>query len=105
MTGKTPDNFSTLTLAGMTGCGNAGLDVQKLGMFLGIANSSINTMTFHILLESGIPIQAGTVQRMTEPEKQTDANKERMAVYTDKVSKQFKEGRLSMNGDKPKLED
>jgi len=42
---------------------------------------------------------------VTELEKQTDANKERMAVYTNKISQKFKEGRLAMDGDKPKLED
>ena len=40
---------------------NAGLDVPRIGRFLGIANSSSNILTFYILPESGIPIQAGTV--------------------------------------------
>ena len=62
-------------------------------------------MTFFILPESGIPVQAGTVQRMTEPEKQTDANKERIRAFSDKIAAKFKEGRLGVDGDKPKLED
>ena len=57
---------------------NAGLDVPRVGRFLGIANSSSNLLTFSILPESGIPIQADTVQLVTEPEKGTDATKERM---------------------------
>ena len=73
---------------------NAGLDVPRLGRFLGIANSSSNLLTFSILPESGIPIQAGTVQRVTEPEKGTDATKERMKSYSDKIAGKFKEKRL-----------
>ena len=84
---------------------NEGLNVPKIGKFLGVAHSSSNIMTFHILPESGIPIQSGTVQRITELEKQTDAHKERMKQFSDKIQKKFKEGRLSLDGDKPKLED
>ena len=62
-------------------------------------------MTFHILPEIGIPVQAGTVQRVIEPEKLTDATKERMKIHNDKIAGKFKEGRLLLDGDKPKLED
>eukprot|EP00980_Cylindrotheca_fusiformis_P015021 scaffold4134_cov74-Cylindrotheca_fusiformis.AAC.3 len=55
----------------------AGLDVPQIGRFLGIAHASTNLMTYHILPESGIPITAGMVQRVTQLEKQTDAVKER----------------------------
>ena len=108
LTGETPDISQYLDFGWYDWVWfkeNAGLDVQKLGRFLGVASSSSNIMTFHILPESGIPIQAGTVQRMTELEKQTDANKERMAAHTNKISQKFKEGRLSVDGVKPKLED
>ena len=46
---------------------NAGLDVPRIGRFLGIANSSNYFITFYSLPESGIPKQAGTVQKATEP--------------------------------------
>ena len=52
---------------------NAGLDVPRIGKFLGIADSVSNLMTYHILPASGIPITAGTVQRVTHLELQTDA--------------------------------
>ena len=52
---------------------NAGLDVPQIGKFLGIADSVSNLMTYHILPASGIPITAGTVQRVTHLELQTDA--------------------------------
>ena len=51
---------------------NAGLDVPRLGWFLGIANSANNLMSFYLLPESGILIVAGTVQRVTHLELQTD---------------------------------
>ena len=84
---------------------NAGLDVPRIGRFLGIVKSCSNIMTYHILPESGIPIQAGTVQRVTEPEKNTDATKEKMKVFNDKISDKFKEGRLASGGTKPNLEE
>ena len=108
LTGETPDISQYLDFGWYDWVWykeNAGLDVPRLGRFLGIAHSSSNLMTFHILPESGIPVQAGTVQRMTELEKQTDAHKERMQAFTEKIAKKFKEGRLLMDGDKPKLED
>ena len=74
---------------------NAGLDVPRIGKFLGITNSSSNILTFYILPESGIPIQAGTVQRVTEPEKNTESVKERMKSHSDRMAVKFKEKRLS----------
>lgn len=74
---------------------NAGLDVPRIGRFLGIANSSSNILTFYILPESGIPMQAGTVQRVTEPEKNTESVKERMKSHSDRMAVKFKGKRLS----------
>ena len=76
LTGETPDISQYLDFAWYDWVWyrtNAGLDIPKLGKFLGVAHSASNMLTFHILPESGIPIQAGTVQRVTKPEKQTDA--------------------------------
>ena len=84
---------------------NAGLDVPKIGRFLGVAKTSSNIMSFHILPESGIPVVAGTVQRVTEAEKQTDANKEKMKVFSEKIAQKFKEDRLVTVGRKPNLEE
>ena len=55
---------------------NAGLDVPRLGQFLGIAESSSNMMLFYILPESGLPVCAGTVQRVTKLELKTESVKE-----------------------------
>lgn len=108
LTGETPDISQYLDFGWYDWVWfkeNAGLDVPQLGRFLGIANSSANLMTFHILPESGIPVAAGTVQRMTLLEQETDANKERMAQYSRKISEKFKEGRLLTEGDRPNLDD
>ena len=108
LTGETPDISQYLDFGWYDWVWfkeNAGLATPKLGRFLGIAQQSSNLMTFHILPESGIPIMAGTVQRLTELEKQTDAHKERMKEYSDKIAAKFKEGRLSVDGDKPDLAD
>ena len=108
LTGETPDISQYLDFGWYDWVWykeNAGLDVPHLGRFLGVAQSASNIMTFYILPESGRPVQAGTVQRVTEPEKKTVANQERMKVFTDKIAKKFKEDRLLVDGDKPQLDD
>lgn len=108
ITGETPDISEYLDFAWYDWVWfkeNAGLGVPKLGRFLGIANASSNLMTFHILPESGRPVAAGTVQRVTELELQTDAVKERVKQFTEKIASKFKEDRLLTDGDKPNLED
>ena len=69
---------------------NEGLSPPDIGRFLGVAHASSLLMTCNVLPESGIPIQAGTVHRVTEPEKLTDAVKEQMSVHTGKMSNKFK---------------
>jgi len=84
---------------------NAGLDVLRLGIFLGVADVVYNIHSFYILPESGIPIVAGTVQRVTQLELQTDANKQRIKSFNDKIADRFKEEHLQYDGDKPNLDD
>ena len=78
---------------------NAGRDLPRLGWFLGIANSASNLMLFYLLPESGIPIVAGTVQRVTHLELQTDSVKECVKVFNDKISVKFKEGRIAADNE------
>ena len=80
---------------------NAGLDVPRLGRFLGIANSASNLMSFYILPISGRPIVAGTVQRVTHLELQTDSVQERVHEYNRKIADKSKEGRIAMDGVPP----
>ena len=108
LTGETPDISQYLDFGWYDWVWfkeNAGLSPPYIGRFLGVAHASSLLMTYNVLPESGIPIQAGTVHRVTEPEKQTDAVKEQMSVHTEKISNKFKETRLSHDGDKPNLKD
>ena len=100
LTGETPDISQYLDFGWYDWVWyrtNAGLDIPKIGRFLGIADSASNILTFHVLSESGLPIQAGTVQRVTEPEKQSNAVKERMKKFTVRIAEKFKEGRLLLD--------
>jgi len=83
----------------------AQLDVPKLGRFLGIADSASNIMSYTVLPMSGRPITASTVQRVTHLEQQTEANKQKIKEYNDKIANKFKERRIATDGDCPALED
>ena len=61
-------------------------------------------MSFYLLPASGIPIVAGTVQRVTHLELQTDSVKECVKVFNDKISDKFREGRIAADA-MPSLED
>ena len=74
---------------------NAKLDVPHLGQLLGIADSASNSMLHCTLLGSGTPIVAGAVQRVTHPEQQKIATKEKIAECNNKIYNEFKEGRLA----------
>ena len=83
---------------------NNGLSLSKLGKFLGIADSASYILSYCILPESYIPIVAGTVQRMTYLERQTDANEEKIKSFNNKILYKLKEERLAVDGDVPKLD-
>ena len=55
-------------------------------------------MSFYILPISRFPIVAGTVQRVTHLELQTDSVKERVQEFNRKIADKFKEGRIATNG-------
>ena len=82
----------------------AGLDVSKLGSFLGITDSASNLMSYWVLPESEIPIIVGTVQPVTTLEKGTDANKARIKACNEKIAEKFKEKRIKFDGNKPQLD-
>jgi hypothetical protein len=83
---------------------DAGVGAPEIGRFLGIARNTGSLMSYHVLPSSGIPAARTTVQRVTEPEKGTDAVRERMDAFTRKVADRYKEGRLYARGDKPDLD-
>ena len=107
LTGETPDISQYLDFGWYDWVWfkeNAGLDVAQIGRFLGISPSSSNLLTFFVLPESGIVRQAGTVQRVTEAEKSTEATKERMKIHQERMASKFKEERL-VTGAVPQLDD
>lgn len=108
MTGETPDisQCSDFGFYDWVWCKeNARLDVPRLGRFLGAADVIYDIYSFHMLPESGTPIVARTVQRVTQLELQTDANKQRTKSFNDKIADIFKEGHLQFDGIKPDLDD
>mmetsp|Transcript_23475 Transcript_23475/g.35638 ORF Transcript_23475/g.35638 Transcript_23475/m.35638 type:complete len:113 (+) Transcript_23475:2354-2692(+) len=59
-------------------------------------------MSYYVLPESGIPVTASTVQRVTVLKQGTsDANKQRMKEYNEKIANRFKEPRLLVEGGIP----
>jgi hypothetical protein len=83
---------------------DAGIGEIEIGKFLGISSSTGSLMSYFVLPSSGVPVSRTTVQRMTEIEKQTDANRQRMADFEKAIADRYKEGRLHTHGDKPDLE-
>ena len=73
---------------------DAGLGEVKLGRFLGVSHSTGSLMSYYILPSTGIPICRSTVQRVTENEKKTDVNFDRIRIFDQKISERFKEDRL-----------
>ena len=78
---------------------NAGVGETYLGRFLGVSSRVGSLMAYWVLPASGIPESRTTVSRVTELEKQTEANKEKFKVYDEKLKKRFKEGRLASDDD------
>ena len=68
---------------------NAGLGEVELARWLGVSHKVGRLMSYWILPESGIPISATTVQRMTNDERCTDEMQSRMKRYEDKLKVMF----------------
>ena len=78
ITGETPDiseylDFGFYDLVWFKE--NAGLGETQLGRFLGVDHAVGSLMSYKVLPRSGIPVSRTTVQRVTELEKSTEANK------------------------------
>jgi hypothetical protein len=84
ITGETPDiseylDFGFYDLVWFKE--NAGLGETQLERFLDVDHAVGSLMSYKILPMSGIPVSRTTVQRVTELEKSTEANKARIASY------------------------
>ena len=92
ITGKTPDISEYLDFEFYDWVllrSNAGLGEVELARWLGVSHKVGRMMSYWILPQSGIPISATTVQRMTIDERNTDEMKSRMAMYNDKLKGTF----------------
>jgi hypothetical protein len=83
---------------------DAGIGEIEIGKFLGISKNTGSLMSYYVLPSTGVPVSRTTVQRMTELEKQTDANRQRIDAFEKAIADRYKEGRLYSRGDKPDLE-
>jgi hypothetical protein len=107
VTGETPDSSEHLDFGFCCWVWfkrDAGIGEIEIGNFLGVSLSTGSLMSCFVLPSSGIPDSCTTVQRMTELEKQTDANRQRMTDFEKGIADWHKEGRLHSCGDKPDLE-
>jgi hypothetical protein len=68
---------------------NAGLGEVQLGRWLGVSHRVGRLMSYWILPESGIPVSATTVQRLTNAERATDETRSRMLEYEEKLKTVF----------------
>ncbi|KAI2507356.1 Reverse transcriptase (RNA-dependent DNA polymerase) [Fragilaria crotonensis] len=69
--------------------GDAGLGAVEVARWLGVSHRVGRLMSYWLLPESGIPISATTVQRMTNDEKTTDEMQKRMAHYEERLQSVF----------------
>jgi hypothetical protein len=81
ITGESPDileylDFGFYNLVWLKA--DAGIGEIQLGRFLNVCHNTGSLMAYQVLPESGIPVSRTTIQRVTELEKSTDANKTRI---------------------------
>ena len=69
--------------------GNAGLGEVQLARWLGVSHRVGRLMSYWLLTESGIPISATTVQRMTNDERASDEMKRRIEQYDERLKDVF----------------
>jgi hypothetical protein len=82
---------------------DAGIGEIEIGKWLGVSKSTGSLMSYYVLPITGVPVSRTTVQRVTELEKQTDANQQRIAAFDKAIAGRFHEGRLVTTGGKPDL--
>lgn len=68
---------------------NAGLGEVEIARWLGVSHRVGRLMSYWILPESGIPISATTVQRITNDERSSEETKKRMHEYDERLKRVF----------------
>ena len=112
LTGETPDISEYLDFGWYDRVWykeDAGLGETKLGRFLGPSHKIGSLMSYWILPISGTPVSRTTVQRITQLECNTDANKKYFDTYDKAIATRYnevynKESFLQNNSDKPSME-
>ena len=92
ITGETPDISEYMDFEfydWVTYRNNGGLGEVQLGRWIGVSHRVGRLMSYWILPESGIPISATTVQRLTNDERSTDEVQRRMDEYEVSLKRVF----------------
>jgi hypothetical protein len=92
ITGETPDISEYLDFEFYDWAlfrSNAGLGEVELARWLGVSHRVGRLMSYWVLQESGIPISAITVQRLTNDERNTVEMQQRMNQYDEKLKRVY----------------
>ena len=92
ITGDTPDISEYLDFGfydWVTYKPNAGVAAPELGRWLGVSHHVGKLMSYWVLPESGIPVSATTVQRVTNLEEQTEEFKANALKFEEKVKRKW----------------
>ena len=92
ITGETPDISQYLDFEFYDWAlfrSNAGLGEVELARWLGVSHRVGRLMSYWVLQESGIPISATTVQRLTNDERNTVEMQQRMNQYDEKLKRVY----------------
>ena len=102
ITGETPDISEYLDFEFYDWAlfrSNAGLGEVELARWLGVSHRVGRMMSYWVLPESGIPVSATTVQRLTNDERNTEEMKRRMDQYEEKLKRVFETKSADLTND------
>ena len=84
---------------------NAGLGEKKLGRWLGVSHRTGSLMSYYVLTQTCQVVSRTSVQRITNLERQVDANKKWFIEYDTKIKTRLKDNNFQVDGNKPNPED
>ncbi len=110
VTGETPDTSECLDFGfydHVSHKENAGLGNAAVGRWLGTSHRVGGPMSHWVLTQSGTVISRTAVQRITNPDKETDEVKQSVNEFDVEVNRRFKEEEkdLTCDGAEPNPED
>ena len=80
---------------------NAGLGEVKLSCWLGVTHHVGSQMCYHVLTQNRTVIARSSVQRVTNVEADTEANKQLFSTFDAEITCRLCTGDLPVDGDKP----